>query len=327
MKKQYSIKEYAAGIKDCDITILARAITLIESNLPKHIDKAQQLLKELIPFSGNSIRIGITGAPGAGKSTFIEALGTSLCNQGNKVAVLAVDPSSNRSKGSILGDKTRMEELSQCKNAFIRPSPSGGTLGGVAKKTKETILLCEAAGFNIILIETIGVGQSEITVRSMSDMFCLILLPGGGDELQGIKKGAVELSDLIVVNKADGDNALLAAQTRSQYEMAIHYVAPATEGWNTKVLTCSALKSVGITDVWDTVNEYIKNTKESGMFDLRRKEQLLQWVYNMVEEQLKTNFYNHPEVMKIQPQIEKDVLESVLTPTTAVNELLKRFFG
>ena len=324
-KKDYSTREFVDGILIDNRTILAKAITLVESHSTKHIEKAQELLKALLPKTGNSIRIGITGSPGAGKSTFIESLGCYLCNQGKKVAVLAIDPSSTRSKGSILGDKTRMERLSREKNAFIRPSPSGGTLGGVARKTRETIMLCESAGFDTILIETVGVGQSEVTVRSMVDFFLLMILPGAGDELQGIKKGSVELADALVINKADGDNLLYANLTKSQYEMAVHYILPSTQGWQTRVTTCSAQYETGISDIWDLVNEFIVNTKESGLLGKRRREQLLEWVYSMIDESLKQKFYNHPLVSEAIPGIEQALLAGTITPTIAFNELMGIF--
>lgn len=324
-KASLSVDDMYSGIIAGNRSILARAITLIESNSPKHIEKAQQLLKLLLPKTGKSIRVGITGSPGAGKSTFIESLGSYLCELGNKVAVLAIDPSSTRSKGSILGDKTRMEKLSRLENAFIRPSPSSGTLGGVARKTRETILLCEAAGFDIILIETVGVGQSEVTVRSMVDFFMLMILPGGGDELQGIKKGSVELADALVINKSDGENLQIANITKSNYEIAVHYILPATEGWQTRVTTCSALNDTGIAEIWQIIEEFISTTKNSGIFETRRKEQVLEWVYSMVEENLKQQFYTHPMITNALPAIEKSVLHGTLTPTSAFHQLMEIF--
>ena len=245
-RKQLSIDDYVNGVLKFDRNILARAITLIESNNPAHHDIAQEVLKKLLPYSGKSLRIGITGVPGAGKSTLIEVLGMYLIKQGHKVAVLTVDPSSTVTKGSILGDKTRMENLSKEKNCFIRPSPSGGTLGGVTRKSRETITVCEAAGFDIILIETVGVGQSEVTVRSMVDFFLLVLIAGGGDELQGIKRGIMELTDAILINKADGDNEKKANIARSDYNNALHYLQPATKGWTAQAFTASALTGKGI---------------------------------------------------------------------------------
>ncbi len=239
-RRRLTVDEYVAGVLAGDRNIVAQAITLVESNAPAHFEMGQEVLRQLIPSTGNSIRVGITGVPGAGKSTFIEALGLQLCEQDNKVAVLAVDPSSTVTRGSILGDKTRMELLSRDLRAFIRPSPSSGTLGGVTRKSRETILICEAAGFNVILVETVGVGQSETTVRSMVDFFLLLMLSGAGDELQGIKKGIMELADALLVNKADGDNKIRANAAKADYNRALHYLAPATKGWHTRAYTCSA---------------------------------------------------------------------------------------
>ena len=320
--KKINIDDLYKGIIEDNRAVLAKAITLIESNSPAHIEKAQQLLKKILPFTGKSIRIGITGSPGVGKSTLIESLGNYLCDNGNKVAVLAIDPSSSKSKGSILGDKTRMETLSRQKNAFIRPSATGGTLGGVASKTREALLLCEAAGFNIIIIETVGVGQNEIAVRSMVDFYLLMILPEGGDELQGIKKGVVELADLLVINKADGTNINRAKITQKAYSDAIHYILPATENWTTKTLLCSAINNEGIVDIWDTIQEFEKNTVKTGVFQKRRNEQLLKWVYSLIEEKILNDFYQNENVKKIKPEIEKKVLKGSITPTLAVNQLL-----
>jgi LAO/AO transport system kinase len=270
-KEKLSVDDYVNGILDKNITVLSKAITLIESNSQTHIELAQQVLQKILPHSGKSVRVGISGPPGAGKSTTIEALGYYLCKQGLKVAVLAIDPSSTLTKGSILGDKTRMELLSREENAYIRPSPSAGTLGGVARKTRETILACEAAGYNVILIETVGVGQSEITVRSMVDFFLLVLIPGSGDELQGIKKGVVEISDMIAINKADGDNIPYANLTKSAYQQAIGMLQSATDGWKTLVKTFSALEQKGIADIWTDINSFVDLTKLNGAFDKRRQ--------------------------------------------------------
>ncbi|MCO5250659.1 MAG: methylmalonyl Co-A mutase-associated GTPase MeaB [Candidatus Kapabacteria bacterium] len=324
-KQAIDIDTLAQGVISGDRVLLSKSITLIESNLQAHIDKAQSLLKQLLPHSGKSVRIGITGPPGAGKSTFIEALGTYLCRNGSKVAVLAIDPSSTISKGAILGDKTRMEELSNQENAFIRPSPSGGTLGGVARKTKESIIACEAAGFDVILIETIGVGQSEITVRSMVDCFLLLLLPGSGDELQGIKKGVVELADILVINKAEGKYLERAQLTQSAYQNATQLLTPATEGWKPKVFTCSALNKTGVSEVWSAINEFLINVKSSGVFDSRRKKQVIDWIYAMIEEEIKNQFYNNKIITNLRPDIEKNVLDGIITPTQAVRELLKNY--
>jgi LAO/AO transport system kinase len=322
-KKKFDVGDYVDGVKENNLSFLSRTITLIESNSPKHGALVQDILKELLPNTGNSIRIGITGPPGAGKSTFIEALGVYLCNNGFKVAVLAVDPSSTVSRGSILGDKTRMEKLSRDKNAYIRPSASGGTLGGVARKTRETMLVCEAAGYDVILVETIGVGQSEITVRSMVDFFMLLLLPGSGDELQGIKKGVVELADLIAINKADGHLLEKARLTKADYANALRLLSPATEGWQAKVELCSALKNEGISKIWSDINEFTINTKSSGIFESRRKNQVLSWVNSMAEEEILNEFYRNPKIKSQKPEIEKSLLEGKITPSIAVKKLME----
>lgn len=316
------IDDYVEGVLQDNRTILARAITLIESNSPAHYEISQEVLKKLLPHSGKSIRIGITGFPGAGKSTLIETLGLYLIKQGHKVAVLAIDPSSTVTKGSILGDKTRMEKLSRDKNCFIRPSPSEGTLGGVARKSRETMLVCEAAGFDVILVETVGVGQSEVTVRSMVDFFLLVMIAGAGDELQGIKKGVIELADALLINKADGDNKPRALSTQAEFAMALKYIAPATKDWQTNAFVCSALTGEGIENIWNVVTEFKEKAKKNGVFDNRRKTQSLEWVYNLVEEQIKKSFYNNPEIQKNLPKIEKDILSGKTLPTTAAEVLL-----
>ncbi len=316
------IDDYVEGVLRNDLTILARTITLIESNSPAHYEKSQEVLKKLLPYSGNSIRIGITGFPGAGKSTLIETLGLYLIKQGHKVAVLAIDPSSTITKGSILGDKTRMEKLSREKNCFIRPSPSEGTLGGVARKSRETMLVCEAYGFDVILVETVGVGQSEVTVRSMVDFFLLIMIAGAGDELQGIKKGVIELADALAINKADGENKPRALSTQAEFSMALKYIAPATKNWQTNAFTCSALTGEGIENIWKVITKFKSHTKSTGVFEERRKSQALEWVYNLVEEQIKKSFYENPEIQKSLPKIEKDILSGKILPTTAAEMLL-----
>jgi LAO/AO transport system kinase len=316
------IDDYVEGVLKNDTTILARTITLIESNSPAHYEKSQEVLKKLLPHSGNSIRIGITGFPGAGKSTLIETLGLYLIKQGHKVAVLAIDPSSTITKGSILGDKTRMEKLSREKNCFIRPSPSEGTLGGVARKSRETMLVCEAAGFDVILVETVGVGQSEVTVRSMVDFFLLIMIAGAGDELQGIKKGVIELADALVINKADGDNKPRALSTQAEFSMALKYIAPATKHWQTNAFTCSALTGEGIENIWNVITKFKEHTKSTGAFEDRRKTQSLEWVYNLVDEQIKKSFYTNSEIQKSLPKIEKDILSGKILPTAAAEVLL-----
>lgn len=325
-KQNFSVDDYVNGILSQNITLLSKAITLIESNSQTHIELAQQVLQGILPHSGKSVRIGISGPPGAGKSTTIEALGCYLCKQGLKVAVLAIDPSSTLTKGSILGDKTRMELLSREKNAYIRPSPSAGTLGGVARKTRETILACEAAGYNVVLIETVGVGQSEITVRSMVDFFLLVLIPGSGDELQGIKKGVVEISDMIAINKADGDNIQYANLTKSAYQQAIGMLQSATDGWKTLVKTFSALEQKGIADIWTDINTFVDLTKLNGAFEERRQSQVIYWVQSMLEEELKNRFYNHSIISSLKPKVEEDVLVGKITPTNAVTLLLSKYF-
>ncbi|MDR1580048.1 MAG: methylmalonyl Co-A mutase-associated GTPase MeaB, partial [Synergistaceae bacterium] len=282
-------------------------------------------VKELLPHAGKSTRVGITGVPGAGKSTFIDVLGYRLCEQGRKVAVLAVDPSSSVTKGSILGDKTRMEHLSRHRNAFIRPSPSGGTLGGVTRKSRETMLLCEAAGYDVILVETVGVGQSEAAVRSMVDFFLLMVITGAGDELQGIKKGVMELADAILINKADGGNALKAAATRAEYDRILHFLRPATEGWETKAHTCSAAAGTGIDEMWGVVENFMSIVKASGVFAERRKQQTLSWVYTMVEDYIKQKFYNCDAVAKERPSLENRVTNGALSATEAASELIRLY--
>lgn len=325
LRKKLSVEDYVEGVKRGDRMILAKAITLIESNAPKDFDKAQRVLQALLPRTGHSLRIGITGVPGAGKSTFIEAFGQLLCQQGYKVAVLAVDPTSSITGGSILGDKTRMQNLSREPNCFIRPSPSGGTLGGVARKSRETMMLCEAAGCNVILVETVGVGQSETTVRSMVDFFMLVVLTGAGDDLQGIKKGIMELADAIVVNKADGDNLERAKVTQGEYERMVEFIRPATEGWTTHAYRCSALKKTGLLELWAVMREFEKVTKQSGAFENRRKRQVIAWVKTMIDEHLHNLFYEDPVIKGRLPEVRAAVLAGVVSPSQAVAELIKTF--
>jgi len=322
-RRKLSREEYVGGVLDGDRTILARAITLVESNAPAHSALAQQVLTDLLPHSGKALRVGITGVPGAGKSTFIEALGCYLTGSGHHVAVLAVDPTSSITKGSVLGDKTRMEKLAREPQCFIRPSPSGGTLGGVARKTRETMLVCEAAGFDVVIVETVGVGQNEITVRSMVDFFLLLLITGAGDELQGIKKGVIELADALVINKADGRNKGPAESMRAEYARAVHHLLPATEGWATAVRTCSALHETGVGAVWDLMTDFRKITEASGRFAARRQQQLLAWVDSMVDERLRQRFLSHPRVKAIARGIERAVIEGKTTAVAAVEELLR----
>lgn len=325
LRKKMSVEEYVEGVKKGDRMILAKAITLIESNAPKDFDKAQRVLQALLPRTGHSLRIGITGVPGAGKSTFIEAFGQLLCQQGYKVAVLAVDPTSSITGGSILGDKTRMQKLSREPNCFIRPSPSGGTLGGVARKSRETMMLCEAAGCDVILVETVGVGQSETTVRSMVDFFMLVVLTGAGDDLQGIKKGIMELADAIVVNKADGDNLERAKVTQGEYERMVEFIRPATEGWKTHAYRCSALQKTGLLELWAVMREFEKVTKKSGAFENRRQRQIIAWVKTMIDEHLHNLFYEDPGIKGRLPEVRAAVLAGVVSPSQAVAELIRTF--
>lgn len=320
-----SVEDYVKGVSEGNRGILSRAITLIESNNPAHFAKAQRVLQDLLPRTGKALRIGITGVPGAGKSTMIEAFGNMLCDMGHRIAVLTVDPTSSVTKGSILGDKTRMGTLSRRSEAFIRPSPAGGTLGGVARKSRETMLMCEAAGYDIILIETVGVGQSETTVRSMVDFFMLVVLTGAGDELQGIKKGIMELADAIVVNKADGDNLLKAKVARGEFERMIEFIRPATEGWQTHAYLASAVKKTGLKELWDIIRAFRKITTDSGVFKRRRDSQLLDWVHSMIDEHLHNLFFDDPVVMGRMPEIRQAVLQGVVSPTQAVGELITLF--
>jgi LAO/AO transport system kinase len=324
-RQQFTVDEYVQGVLAGNRTMLARAITLVESNATRHFETAQAVIQTLLAHSGNALRVGITGVPGAGKSTLIETLGLLLTQQEHKVAVLAVDPTSSVTKGSILGDKTRMEKLSRTENAFIRPSPTGGILGGVARKTRETMLLCEAAGFDIILVETVGTGQSEITVRSMVDFFLLMLVPGAGDELQGIKKGVVELADAIFINKADGKNKIAANAARAEYNRALHYLTPATQGWLTRAHIGSALSGEGVAQLWNVVKQFQNTTTESGGFAKRRRDQLREWLHMLIEEQLKVHFYGLTAVQANLPSLELGVMEGTLSATTAAHQLLQHF--
>jgi LAO/AO transport system kinase len=302
--------------------MIARTITLIESTLPAHKQAARLIIDQLLPYTGNAIRIGITGVPGAGKSTFIEALGMLLLRKGYRVAVLAVDPSSARNGGSILADKTRMEKLSVEENAFIRPSPSGGTLGGVASKTRETMLVCEAAGFDVVIVETVGAGQSEVAVASMVDFFLILMIAGAGDELQGIKKGILELADAVAVNKADGDNLQKAMLARQQYEMALHFSATPSPHWSPPVVTCSAKHLQGIQEIWAIVMNHREKLSAIGALDLKRKQQSLDWMWFLVKEGLTESFYKNPQVKDILLRIEREVLQGATSPITAADRLL-----
>jgi LAO/AO transport system kinase len=319
-----SIQDIAMEMKSQNRRALSQAITLVESNAQRHFEKGQQLLTDILPHTGKSIRIGITGVPGAGKSTFIETLGLQLCNEGHRVAVLAIDPSSSVSGGSILGDKTRMEHLAKHPLAFIRPSPSSGTLGGVHRKTRETILLCEAAGFDVIIIETVGVGQSETIVRSMVDFFLLIVLTGAGDELQGMKKGIMELADAVVVNKADGNNQELAIKTKREYNQILHFITPATAGWEAKAYTCSAIQNDGIKEIWEIVQQFEIKMKENSSFSLRRKQQTESWLNEAIMEQLTRKFYQDPKIKTYLPDVINRVVNGNLPVSQAVEDIFKR---
>lgn len=325
-RRNYSVEEYVEGILAGNIAILSQAVTLIESTHPEHQHMAQQVIELCLPYAGNSTRLGITGVPGAGKSSFIETLGVHLCHQGKKLAVLAIDPSSERTKGSILGDKTRMEQLSVEPNAFIRPSPSAGSLGGVARKTRETIVLCEAAGFDTIFIETVGVGQSETAVHSMVDFFLLIQIAGSGDELQGIKRGIMEMADGITINKADGNNIERANLAKAQFANALHLFPPTESGWVPKVLTCSAREKTGIEEVWQMVVDYITYTQGNGYFEVQRTRQSKYWMYETIDEYLKTNFYQNETIERLLGKYEIMVNQNELTSFAAAHKLLDTYF-
>ncbi len=316
----------AAALRSGSRAALARAITLVESNAAPHRAAADALLAELMPESGHSIRIGISGAPGAGKSTLINSLGLRFIERGSRVAVLAVDPSSALTGGSILGDKTRMENLARADAAFIRPSPTGGILGGVAARTPETILLCEAAGFDVVIVETVGTGQSELALRSLVDFFLLLLIAGAGDELQGIKKGVVEIADALVVNKADGDNMAAAEAARANFQGALRYVAPATAGWATPALTASALTGRGIDEILSAIDDFLLTTKASGLFAERRQSQRREWLHAALERQLIERARNHPALRAALPKIEDAVVKGEMPPALAAAKLLKRLF-
>lgn len=325
-RKTYTTTEYVEGILKGNIAILGQAVTLIESSKPDHQIIAQEVIEKCLPFTGNSVRIGITGVPGAGKSTSIDAFGMHIIKNNNKLAVLAIDPSSEVSKGSILGDKTRMEKLSVEKNAFIRPSPSAGSLGGVARKTRETIILCEAAGFDRIIVETVGVGQSETAVHSMVDFFLLIQLAGTGDELQGIKRGIMEMADGIVINKADGNNIEKARLAQSHFKNALHLFPLPESGWSPKVLTYSGYYEIGIEDVWNMIDEYVDFVKNNGYFEHRRNNQSKYWMYETINERLKNNFYNNEQVKKDLKDCESLVLNSKMSSFTAASKVLDTYF-
>ncbi|MGV3586157.1 MAG: methylmalonyl Co-A mutase-associated GTPase MeaB [Adhaeribacter sp.] len=326
MVKRFYVDQYVDRILAGDRVVLSRAITLVESTLPSDQELAQSVINRLLPHTGNSVRLGITGSPGVGKSTFIESFGNHLIQQQNKkVAVLAIDPTSQRSGGSILGDKTRMASLATNPAAYIRPSPAGKSLGGVARNTREALLLCEAAGFNVIIIETVGVGQSETAVNSMVDFFLLLLLAGAGDELQGIKKGIMEMADGLTITKADGDNLQKAKSARAEYQHALHLFPPNPSGWNPRVTLCSALENTGIAAIWQMVQEYLTLTHTNGHFESKRKEQNLHWLHQAIRHALQEKFFSNKLIQEKLPNLEKDVAEGQITPFKAANDLLKLF--
>lgn len=321
-RPQLTASQYVEGIIKGDVTILSQAVTLVESLLPEHQSLAQEVIEKCLPYTGNSIRIGISGVPGAGKSTSIDSFGLHVLKEGGKLAVLAIDPSSERSKGSILGDKTRMERLSVHPDAFVRPSPSAGSLGGVARKTRETIVLCEAAGFDKIFVETVGVGQSETAVHSMVDFFLLIQLAGTGDELQGIKRGIMEMADGIIINKADGDNAEKAELAARSFRNALHLFPAPESGWTPQVLTYSGFYELRIKEVWDMVYDYIAFVKKNGYFQYKRNEQSKYWMYETINESLRNDFYHNPVIENLLKLKENQVQNGEITSFTAAKHLL-----
>lgn len=324
MVKRFYVDQYVDRILAGDRVVLSRAITLIESALPTDQELAQQVIQRLLPHAGHAVRVGITGAPGVGKSTFIEALGNYvLRDPQNKLAVLAIDPTSPRSGGSILGDKTRMETLAVQPNAYIRPSPAGTALGGVARYTRESIVLCEAAGFNVILIETVGVGQSETAVNSLVDFFLLLLLAGAGDELQGLKKGIMEMADALVITKADGPNLDPARVAQRAYQNALHLFPARTAGWSPPVQLCSAVAPTGLAEVWESIQKYTRVTQANGQWEQKRREQQLYWLHETIRQALKERFFQHPEVAKQLKEKEQAVLAGQVSAFTAAAELLK----
>jgi LAO/AO transport system kinase len=324
-RRELSEADYVSGVLAGDRAVLGRAISLVESNARAHHALAQRVLTQLLPHTGKAQRVGISGVPGVGKSTFIEALGTLLTGRGQRVAVLAVDPSSERSKGSILGDKTRMVNLSQDPRAFIRPSPSSGSLGGVGRKTRETMLLCEAAGFDVVLVETVGVGQSETMVADMVDFYLVLLLAGAGDELQGIKRGILELADLLAVNKADGSNEKGAERARREYESALELMHGRDDDWKVPVVKCSSLTGAGLETLWAHVERHRQETRASGVLERRRKQQLLRWMWQMVEGELFDTLKAHPDVRALRAELERQVREGELTATLAAQQILTAF--
>ena len=325
-KKKIPVRHYLEGIRSGDRTLLSRAITLVESTLPDDKEQAAELIRLSLPFSGNALRLGITGVPGAGKSTFIESFGLQRIEKGDKVAVLAIDPSSLRSRGSILGDKTRMEKLSTHPNAFIRPSASAGTLGGVARKTREAMILCEAAGYNLIFVETVGVGQSETAVAQMVDFFLLLMLAGGGDELQGIKRGIMEMADLIVINKADGDNRKRAEMARREFENALHLFPPLPNGWHPGVITASSLYGDNLDRVWEHIERFVRLTQQNGWFEENRIHQEEQLFQETILQTIHDRFFNHPEIKKRLAEYKTAIKNRQISPYEASRQLLDFYF-
>jgi len=325
--RSLSVDDYVNGVLSGNRTILARAITLVESSSRLHEAQAQEVLQRVLPKSGKARRVGITGVPGVGKSTFLESFGCYLIEKGQKVAVLTIDPSSSKSGGSVLGDKTRMEKLSREPNAFIRPTPAGMNLGGVARRTRETMLLCEAAGFDTIMVESVGVGQSEIAMRSMVDFFLLLMIPGAGDELQGIKKGIIEMADWILINKADGDNRLRAEQARIEQAAAVHYLQPATPHWKTDVSLCSGMTGMGIPELWDCILKFYLELEPKGVIARRRREQALDWLSDLIHEELLRTFYSDPRVTARLPALQTALLRGEITAVRATQMLMALFQG
>ena len=326
-KPKLTVEDYVAGIRRGDITILSQAITMIESNNPDHYAMAQQIIERCLPDSGKSVRIGITGVPGAGKSTFIEAIGGMVTSLGHRLAVLAIDPSSERSGGSILGDKTRMESISSNPKVFIRPSPSAGSLGGVARKTRETVVLCEAAGYDVIFIETVGVGQSETAVHSTVDLFMLLQISGAGDELQGIKRGIMEMADMMVITKADGENVLKAKLARRQFQNALMLFPLAESQWRPQVFTCSSVDHTGLEEVWKGVEEFLAFIQTNGYFEHNRNRQNKYWMYETINDALRSSFYLNERIEKLMPEYERKVLDARISSFVAAKELLDIYFG
>jgi LAO/AO transport system kinase len=322
-----SVDDYVSGVVAGNRSMLARAITLIESNSSLHEPQAQEVLRRLLPHTGKARRIGITGVPGVGKSTFIESFGTYLVEQGHKLAVLAIDPTSSRSGGSILGDKTRMEKLSREPNAFIRPSPAGASLGGVARRTRETMLFCEAAGFDVILVETVGVGQSEVAMRSMVDFFLLLLLPGAGDELQAMKKGIVEMADLVLINKADGENRHRAELARAEQDAALHYLQSPTPDWKTEAALCSGLTGEGVPEAWGRIEQFYRELEGKGIISRRRQQQALDWLTDLIQDELRRRFYQDPRVAGRLAETQGALLRGELTAVQAARKLLAAHSG